>query len=77
MYRRNVHRFLDGELRRENIMTKQEFDAIVDDAVKNGTPRKDAEAFVVAGFHLDGIPASERQLGDGKKTPVKKTTKKK
>ena len=56
-------------------MTKQEFDAIVDDAVKNGTPRKDAEAFVVAGFHLDGIP---KGTADGSSArPAKKVTKKK
>lgn len=34
-------------------MTKQEFDAIVNDAVKNGADRKAAEAYVVAGYRLD------------------------
>ena len=33
-------------------MTKQEYDAIVDDAVKNGAARKDAEAYVTSGFKL-------------------------
>ena len=35
----------------------KEHQAIVDDAVKNGVPRKDAEAYVSAGY----------KLGDGKK----------
>lgn len=34
-------------------MTKQEFNAIVNDAVKNGAKREDAEAFVISGYHLD------------------------
>lgn len=34
-------------------MTKEEFKAIVDDAVKNGAKREEAEAFVIAGYALD------------------------
>lgn len=33
-------------------MTKQEFEAIVDDAVKNGANRKEAEAYVRAGYKV-------------------------
>ena len=33
-------------------MTKEEFDAIVDDAVKNGATRAEAEAYVRSGFKL-------------------------
>jgi hypothetical protein len=46
-------------------MTRQEFDAIVDDAVKNGADRKEAEEYVISGFKLEGKP------GESKKEKVK------
>lgn len=48
-------------------MTKEEFDAIIDDAVKNGADPKAAEAYVRAGYKI-----GEDEFKDEKKSPVDK-----
>lgn len=49
-------------------MNRQEFDAIVNDSVKNGNDRASAEAYVIAGYKLEGKPAAEKNssAADGK-----------
>ena len=50
-------------------MTKQEFDAVVNDAVKNGATRADAEAYCRAGFKIDeeSAPAKTKAPATKKK----------
>jgi hypothetical protein len=43
-------------------MTKKEFDAIVDDAVENGADRKQAEAYVRSGFHINEDAEGQESL---------------
>ena len=37
-------------------MTREEFDRIVAEAVTAGASKADAEAYVVRGYKLDGVP---------------------
>jgi hypothetical protein len=57
-------------------MTKKEFDAIVDDAVENGADRKQAEAYVRSGFHINEDAEGQESLKSkqvkGKKAKSKK-----
>ena len=61
-------------------MNKNEFRAIVDDAVKNGADRKDAEAYVRAGFKVDEKAEGAETLSDSKSagsgSPKKRATSK-
>lgn len=52
-------------------MTKQEFKQIVDDAVKNGADRKDAEAYVRSGFKL-GASFGKEKTATARPTPKKR-----
>lgn len=45
-------------------MTREEFNAIVDDAVKNGADRKATEEYVIAGYGLDATEFLEKALGE-------------
>ncbi len=47
-------------------MNRQEFDAIVDDAVSNGASREDAEAYVRAGYKLDD--ESDPSVAEGERS---------
>lgn len=42
-------------------MTREEFDRIVDESVAAGNTREAAEAFVIAGFKLAGVPDADIQ----------------
>lgn len=53
-------------------MTRKEFDAVVDDAVKNGADRKDVEAYVVAGYKLEGIPKADKAANESAKPAKQK-----
>lgn len=50
-------------------MTTQEFDAVVNDAVKNGADRESAEAYVRAGFKIsdDDIATAKKPAAAAKK----------
>lgn len=60
-------RITNYEFKREEIMTKQEFDAVVNDAVKNGATRADAEAYCRAGFKIDEESAPAKKAPATKK----------
>jgi hypothetical protein len=54
-------------------MNATEFKAIVDDAVKAGADRKDAEAYVRAGYKLPAVESGKRKAESAKpKAPKKK-----
>jgi len=55
-------------------MTKQEFDNIVNDAVKGGADREAAEAYVTSGFKLP-VDAKGKPVFEGGKADKSETKK--